>query len=99
MLTLFCVGKKYRFDDKNGTECIIENSFPSKEKDCSAELVTITKSDINKGYVILEGEYYNSLSCITGMYQNATYVDYIVPKDYKLNENSCLELKKLSSNR
>jgi len=80
---------------KNGVECVIEDSFPSKEKDCSAELVTITKSDINKGYVILEGDYYNSLSCITGLYQDATYVDYIVPKDYKLNENSCKELKKL----
>ena len=91
--------KKYLIDIekisyyKNGTECIIEDSFPSKEKDCSAELVTITKSDINKGYVILEGEYYNSLSCITGLYQNATYVDYIVPKDYKLDENSCSQMK------
>jgi len=80
---------------KNGVECVIEDSFPSKEKDCSAELVTITKSDINKGYVILEREYYNSLSCIIGMYQDATYIDYIVPKDYKLNENSCSEMKLL----
>lgn len=78
---------------KNGVECIIEGSFPPTEKDCSAELVTITKSDINKGYVILEGDYYNSLSCITGLYQNTTYIDYIVPKHYKLNENSCSELK------
>lgn len=91
--------KKYLIDIekisyyKNGIECIIENSFPSKEKDCSAKLVTITKSDINKGYVILEGEYYNSLSCITGLYQNATYIDYIVPKDYKLDENSCSKFK------
>ena len=91
--------KKYLIDIekisyyKNGIECIIENSFPLKEKDCSAELVTITKSDINKGYVILEGEYYNSLSCITGLYQNATYIDYIVPKDYKLDENSCSKFK------
>jgi len=92
--------KKYLIDIekisyyKNGLECIIEDSFPSKEKDCSAELVTIKKSDINKGYVILEGDYYNSISCITGMYQDATYIDYIVPIDYELDENSCNKFKK-----
>ena len=73
---------------KNGVECIIEDSFPKEEKDCSANLVSITKSNINKGYVISVGEYYNQLSCVTGMYQDTKYVDYIVPKDYELNENS-----------
>ena len=77
---------------KNGVVCVIENSLPSNEKDCSANLVTVTKSNLNKGYVISEGEYYNELSCVTGMYQDAKYVDYIVPKDYKLDENSCSKM-------
>ena len=74
---------------KNGVECVIENSLPSSnEKDCSADLVTVTKSDLNRGYVISEGEYYNELSCVTGMYQDAKYIDYIVPKDYEFDANS-----------
>lgn len=77
---------------KNGVECVIENSLPSNEKDCSANLVTITKSDLNRGYVISKGEYYNELSCVTGMYQDAKYIDYIVPKDYELDANSCLKM-------
>ena len=77
---------------KNGVECVIENSLPSNEKDCSANLVTITKSDLNRGYVISEGEYYNELSCVTGMYQDAKYIDYIVPKDYELDANSCSKM-------
>ena len=78
---------------KNGVECVIENSLPSSnEKDCSADLVTVTKSDLNRGYVISEGEYYNELSCVTGMYQDAKYIDYIVPKDYELDANSCLKM-------
>jgi len=90
--------KKYLIDIerisyyKNGVECVIENSSPSNEKDCSANLVTITKSDLNRGYVISEGEYYNELSCVTGMYQDAKYNDYIVPKDYKLDANSCSKM-------
>ena len=93
--------KKYLIDIerisyyKNGVECVIEDSLPSSnEKDCSADLVTITKSDLNRGYVISEGEYYNELSCVTGMYQDAKYKDYIVPKDYELDETSCLKYNK-----
>ena len=91
--------KKYLIDIekisyyKNGVECVIENSLPSNEKDCSANLVTITKSDLNRGYVISEGEYYNELSCVTGMYQDAKYIDYIVPKDYELDASSCSKMK------
>lgn len=78
---------------KNGVECIIEDSLPSDDKDCSANWLTVTKSDINKGYVISEGEYYNELSCVTGMYRDSKYIDYIVSKDYELNENSCSKLQ------
>jgi len=78
---------------KNGVECIIEDSFPSNDIDCSAELVTVTKHDTNKGYVIQEGEYFNVLSCMTGVYSDLKVIDYYVPVDYKLNENSCSELK------
>ena len=78
--------------NKNGVECVIENSLPSNEKDCFANLVIVTKSDLNIGYVISEGEYYNELSCITRMYRNAKDNDYIVPKDYELDENSCLKM-------
>lgn len=78
---------------KNGVECIIEDSFPSDDKDCSAELVTVVEHDTNKGYVIQEGEYFNVLSCMTGMYSDLKVIDYYVPVDYKLNENSCSELK------
>ena len=77
---------------KNGVECVIDDSLPSEDKDCSANLVTVTKSDINNGYVISEGEYYNKLSCITGMYRDSKYVDYIVPKDYNLDKDSCSEM-------
>ena len=92
--------KKYLIDIesisyyKNGVECIIKDTLPSNDnKDCSADLVTVTKSNLNKGYVISEGEYYNELSCVTGMYSDTKYVDYIVPKDYKLDENSCSKMK------
>lgn len=78
---------------KNGVECIIEDSFPSDDKDCSAELVTVTKHDTNNGYVIQEGDYFNVLSCTTGMYSDLKVIDYYVPVDYELNENSCSELK------
>ena len=78
---------------KNGVECIIEDSFPSNDIDCGAELVTVTKHDTNKGYVIQEGEYFNVLSCMTGVYSDLKVIDYYVPVDYKLNENSCSELK------
>lgn len=91
--------KKYLIDIesisyyKNGVECIIKDTLPSNNnKDCSADLVTVTKSNLNKGYVISEGEYYNELSCVTGMYSDTKYVDYIVPKDYKLDENSCSKM-------
>ena len=33
--------------------------------------------NINKGYVISKGEYYNELSCITDMYQDSKIIDYI----------------------
>lgn len=91
--------KKYLIDIekisyyKNGVECIIDDSLPSNNIDCSANLVTVTKSNINKGYVISEGKYYNELSCIEGLYNESKYIDYIVPKDYKLDENSCNSLK------
>ena len=78
---------------KNGVECIIEDSFPSNDKDCSAELVTVTKHDTNNDYIIQEGEYFNVLSCISGLYSDLKVIDYYVPIDYKLNENSCSELK------
>lgn len=78
---------------KNGVECIIEDTLQADDKDCDAGLVTVTKSNINKGYVISKGKYYNELSCITGMYHNTKYTDYIVPKDYELNEDSCTKLR------
>lgn len=63
--------KKYLIDIekisyyKNGVECVIDTTFPSNDLDCSANLVTVTKSDIDEGYVISEGKYYNELSeCI-----------------------------------
>lgn len=90
--------KKYLIDIdrisyyKNGIECIIEDSLPSNEEDCSAELVEVVKSDMNKGYVIAEGKYYNELSCITGMYHEMIVVDYIVPKDYVLDWDSCSKI-------
>lgn len=78
---------------KNGIECIIEDEIPSNDMDCSANLVEVVKSDMNKGYVISMGEYFNQLSCVTGMYSDTKYVDYIVPKDYELDDGSCSKMK------
>lgn len=92
--------KKYLIDIekisyfKNGVECIIEDSLPPNDIDCSADLVTVTKSDTNKGYVIQEGEYFNILSCITDLYSDSKVTDYYVPVNYELNENSCLKYNK-----
>lgn len=91
--------KKYLIDIerisyyKNGVECVIENSLPLNNKDCSANLVAVKKSDLNKGYVISEGDYYNELSCVTDVYYGAKYKDYIVPKDFELDENSCSKIE------
>ena len=51
--------------------------------------------DLNKGYIIYKGTYYNKLSCITGKYIDSKSIDYIVPLDYKLNADSCEILRKL----
>ena len=92
--------KKYLIDIeeisylKNGIECIINDSLPSsKDKDCEAELVTVTRHDTNKGYVIQKGEYFNVLSCVVGFYSNSVVYDYYVPIDYVLDENSCSKIQ------
>lgn len=79
---------------KNGIECIIDKEIPLDET-CHANLTDVYKMDLNKGYIIYKGTYYNKLSCITGKYIDSKSIDYIVPLDYKLNADSCEILRKL----
>ena len=82
--------------NKNGNECLIDNYIIESDDKCGSlyALVTVTLEDLPKGYVIQEGEFYNILSCVEGQYPITYINDYILPKNYKIDKNSCSNLNK-----
>ena len=80
---------------QNNHECIIEDIINEEDTKCSSiyTLVEVTNHNIKAGYVIQKGEYYNILSCTKGSYPIDLVIDYVLPINYEITENTCLDLK------